>query len=87
MRMRPLDGGLEIAPGATVEMRPGGLHIMFIGVAEPFAAGEAVPVRLVFRSAGERDVTLEVSGSAAPTAHGTHHDEGHEHDGGDQHRH
>jgi periplasmic copper chaperone A len=66
MRMRPLGDGLEIAPGATVELAPGGLHIMFHGVAEPFAAGERFPARLVFQQGGERAVTFEVVGRAPP---------------------
>src|SRR5262245_49584011 len=30
MRMRPLNGGLEIKPGASVDLAPGGFHIMFM---------------------------------------------------------
>ena len=37
MRMRELEKGLEIPPGATVELKPGGFHIMFMGLKAPFA--------------------------------------------------
>eukprot|EP01034_Spumella_vulgaris_P006098 gene6098-7760_t len=30
MRMREVDGGIEIPPGATVTLKPGGYHIMFM---------------------------------------------------------
>ena len=31
MKMRPVAGGLEIKPGQTVKLKPGGYHIMFVG--------------------------------------------------------
>ncbi len=45
MVMRPVDGGLEIGPGETVELKPGGLHLMFMGVEKPFAEGQSVTRR------------------------------------------
>ena len=60
MRMRELDKGLEIAPGATVELTPGGLHIMFMGLKAPFAKDAKVPLTLVFEKAGSIDVELPV---------------------------
>ena len=32
MTMRPVEGGLEIPAGATVELKPGGTHLMFMAV-------------------------------------------------------
>ena len=32
VKMRPLDKGLEIKPGETVEMKPNGTHVMFEGL-------------------------------------------------------
>lgn len=60
MVMRPVDGGLEIAPGATVELKPGGFHLMFMSVTEPFVEGGAVPVTLEFEKAGKVEVSLPV---------------------------
>jgi copper(I)-binding protein len=60
MRMRAVAGGLSIPRGETAELQPGGLHLMFTGVTQPFVAGEAIPVRLHFERAGERDVSLPV---------------------------
>jgi copper(I)-binding protein len=60
MRMREISGGLEIAPGATVTLAPGGLHIMMMGLKAPLKQGEKVPVTLVFDKAGSIDVELDV---------------------------
>ena len=63
MTMRPVTGGLEIPAGATVELKPGGTHLMFMMVAEPFKEGGEVPVRLEFEKAGKVDLKLPVTGS------------------------
>ena len=70
MRMRELDKGLEIAPGATVELKPGGLHIMFMELKAPFAKDAKVPVTLVFEKAGSIDVEMPVQAMGAqPSRH------------------
>ena len=71
MRMRELENGLEIPPGATVKLAPGGYHLMLMQLKAPLKAGERVPVTLVFEKAGSIDVELDVQamGSTAP-AHG-----------------
>jgi copper(I)-binding protein len=60
MIMRPVEGGLEIPAGETVELKPGGLHIMFMAVSEPFNEGETVPVTLEFEKAGSVELNLPV---------------------------
>jgi len=70
MRMRELPSGLEIAPGATVTLAPGGLHLMMMGLKAPLKQGEKVPVTLVFEKAGKIDVELAVEAmGATPGAH------------------
>ena len=61
MRMRALENGLEIPPGTTVELKPGGFHIMFMALKAPFAKDTRVPVTLVFEKAGSIDVDLAVA--------------------------
>jgi len=70
MKMRHLADGIEIAPGATVELKPGGYHVMFMGVAEGFGEGETVPAVLVFDKAGEVPVDFVAGavGSKTPPA-------------------
>lgn len=62
MKMRELQDGLAIAPGETVELKPGGYHVMFMDVTEGFKEGEDVPATLVFEKAGEIEVTFKAAG-------------------------
>jgi len=68
MRMRAVDKGIEIPPGGTVELKPGGFHIMFMGLKEPFAKGAKVPLTLVFEKAGSVDTELSVEAMGAASA-------------------
>ena len=65
MRMRALDQGIEIPPGAAVELKPGGFHIMFMGLKAPFAKDTRVPVTLVLEKAGSIDVEFTVMAMGA----------------------
>jgi copper(I)-binding protein len=64
MIMRPVDGSIEIPAGATVELKPGGLHLMFMQVIEPFKEGATVPVTLEFEKAGKVEVDLPVKAAS-----------------------
>src|SRR5260370_22898581 len=70
MRMRELEKGIEIPPGATVKLKPGGFHIMFMRLNAPFAKDAKVPATLVFEKAGSIDVELLVQamGAQSPAA-------------------
>lgn len=70
MRMRQLQR-LEVPAGGEVRLGPGGNHLMFFGVQEPFTQGQSIPVQLVFEHAGTIDVTLPVR-RTAPTNHNAH---------------
>jgi len=69
MHMRELENGVALAPGQTVELKPGGFHVMFIGLKAPFVKDQRVPATLVFEKAGKVDVefTVEALGAAAPS--------------------
>lgn len=67
MRMRQLKDGLAIPAGETVELKPGGYHIMFMGLNQPLVEGETVIVTLIFEKAGEVEVPFSVR---APNAKG-----------------
>ena len=61
MRMRPMTGGLSVAPGATASIQPGaGMHLMLIGLKRPLRVGEQVPVTLDFARAGKVNVAFVV---------------------------
>lgn len=70
MRMRQVDG-IELQAGKTVELKPGGYHVMFIGLKAPLKAGDKFPVKLKFEKAGE--VTVEVKVEAPGADHGMKH--------------
>ena len=72
MRMRALEDGLAVPAGATVTLRPGGDHIMFMDLAGPLAEGDAAEVTLTFEHAGEVTLTMPVMGRDAAPAHGGH---------------
>lgn len=73
MKMRPLADGLAIPAGGSVEIRPGGHHLMFMGLKEPLRQGETRKVTLVFERAGSHTVPFAVAapGASAPPAGGT----------------
>jgi uncharacterized protein YcnI len=75
MKMREVGGGLEIKPGATVKLEPGGYHLMMLDLAAPFKQGDKVKAQLVFEKAGKVDVEFDVGGmgSSAPPAGGHAH--------------
>jgi len=66
MKMRPIPGGLEIKPGQTVELKPQGLHVMFVGLKKPLKQGDHVKVTLEFEKAGKVDVDFDVTGMGGP---------------------
>ncbi len=68
MRMREVDGGIEIPPGATVTLKPGGYHIMFMELKAPLAQGGKAPVTLVFEKAGSIDVELKIEAVGAASS-------------------
>ncbi|MFA6964254.1 copper chaperone PCu(A)C [Bosea sp. (in: a-proteobacteria)] len=73
MTMRPLDGGVEIAPGAKVEFKPGGYHIMFMELKQPLKQDERVKGTLTFEKAGTVEVEFKVEAIGARGAdHGAH---------------
>jgi len=70
MKMRPVEGGLEIKPGETVTLAPGGLHMMLVNLKRPLEPGKSVMATLKFDNAGSVDVTYPIAaiGAAAPGA-------------------
>jgi copper(I)-binding protein len=71
-KMRPLEKGLEIKPGETVELSPGGMHIMFEGLRAPLIEANRVKGTLVFEQAGTLEVeyTIEPMGTkSTPAGH------------------
>lgn len=59
-RMRPLREGVEIPAGDTIELGPGGKHLMFARLTAPVAQGESFAATLVFEKAGSVVVEFAV---------------------------
>jgi periplasmic copper chaperone A len=69
MQMRPV-AGIDIPAGQPVSLKPGGEHIMLLGLAQPLHEGQTFPLTLTFEKAGSRAVTVTVKkpGAAGPAA-------------------
>ena len=67
MRMRQVDG-VALPAGKTVELKPGGFHIMFVGLKAPLKDGDKFPMTLKFEKAGEVEVTVNVEAPKAGAA-------------------
>ncbi|MFN5164870.1 MAG: copper chaperone PCu(A)C [Pseudomonadota bacterium] len=75
MRMRAV-AGLALPAGRTVELKPGGFHVMLMDLRQPLQPGDTVPVTLLFDSGGKRDsveVKATVRAAAATAGHGHKH--------------
>jgi len=73
MKMRELENGIAIPAGETVALKPGGLHIMFMGLNQSFEEGTVVPVVLTFEKAGDVAVDLSVAKMGAKSPEGMDH--------------
>lgn len=64
MVMQELKGGLPIPAGKTVELAPGGYHMMLMELAKPLKEGTKFDVEVTFEKAGEKTVNVEVRSDA-----------------------
>ena len=63
--MRHVAGGLEIRPGEAVDLKPGGLHLMFTDLQRPLKQGEVLAGSLQFEKAGTVAVEFVVGSIGA----------------------
>ena len=64
MKMRQVKD-IPVPANGSVELKPGGLHLMFMNIKAPLAAGETVPAKLKFAKAGEVEVKMPVNPTTA----------------------
>ena len=64
MKMRPI-AGLDIPAGQPIALKPGGEHIMLIGLQQPLREGQAFTLTLNFEKAGARTVSVAVEKAGA----------------------
>jgi hypothetical protein len=67
MKMRAVPG-VELPAGKTVELKPGGYHVMLMDLKQTLAAGSMVPVTLVVEGAGGQRETIEVKAAVRPVS-------------------
>lgn len=78
MRMRPVPR-LDLAPGQSVALKPGGYHVMLIGLKKPLADGEKVPLTLLVEGRDKKVEKVEVSAEVRPLTAAAPMDEHHHH--------
>ena len=66
MKMRPLKDGLALPAGATVELKPGGYHVMLMSLKAPLKAGQTVPLTLVVEGQDGQRQSVEVNAAVRP---------------------
>ncbi|MAU96878.1 MAG: hypothetical protein CMP81_13480 [Fulvimarina sp.] len=71
MKMRQIDGGLEVPAGETVTLAPGGYHLMLMKPEKRLMEGDRVPLTLRFEKAGTVEVELAVDKPNARGPEGT----------------
>ena len=59
---------LELPAGKRVELKPGGFHVMLMGVERALKEGEVVPIVLTIEGADGKRSTVEVKASVRPLA-------------------
>lgn len=76
MVMYEMEAGMPLPAGQAVSLAPGGNHIMLLGVKEPLAAGDTVPLVLTFATAKPVEIEATVGQPALPSTdaadHSTH---------------
>jgi copper(I)-binding protein len=72
MKMRRLQSGLEIAGGQSVDLKPGGYHLMFTGLREALKDGRTIKGTLEFAKAGKVEVEFQIAPIGAQAGGGGH---------------
>jgi hypothetical protein len=60
MQMREVEGGIDVPATGTLELKPGGYHVMLIGLTQDLKPGEKFNVKLTFEKAGVKEVPVEI---------------------------
>lgn len=69
-KTRPVANGIEIKPGKTVELKPGALRIVLLGLKEPLQSGQKIKGTLMFEKAGPVDIIYNVEENAGAAVGG-----------------
>ncbi len=72
MTMRPVEGGLEVPAGGSVELKPGSYHLMFMGLTTRPVEGDTFEATLEFEKAGKVAVEFNVEAMGGAPKHEGH---------------
>ncbi len=67
MKMEKMHNGIEIPGNGEITLKPGGDHIMFMGLSQPFKLGDKISAKLTFEKAGTIDVDFSVNAMKVPS--------------------
>ncbi len=70
MRMRAVQGGLDLPAGKTVELKAGGYHVMLMDLKAPLPKDSTVPLTLVFKDAKGVESKVELKAPVSMLAPG-----------------
>lgn len=68
MKMRQVKD-ITVPAGGSVELKPGGYHLMLMNIKGPLAVGDSIPVKLKFAKAGEVEVRFPVKAMSGMSMH------------------
>jgi periplasmic copper chaperone A len=60
MKMRALPGGIDLPAGKTVELKPGGLHLMLMDLKQALPKDISIPVTLMFKDKAGKDLKMDI---------------------------
>lgn len=90
MKMREMKDGIPLPAGKTVTLKPGGLHIMLMGLKAPLKLNDTYKMTLKFKNAPEKTIKIEVNNGKVTDSHmdhGAHDHSAHDHSAHDHSAH
>ena len=78
MKMRAVKG-LDLPAGKTVELKPGGYHVMLMDLKQQMKEGDTVPLTLVVEGKDKKRSTIEVKAPVKPLATASNREAEHKH--------
>ena len=70
MRMREIEGGIQVPAGGSHVLQRGGDHVMLMGLTETLEDGMTIEVTLTFEAAGDISTTVPVDNARGQAGHG-----------------
>ena len=68
MKMRALANGLDLPAGKSIELKPGGYHVMLMDLKQQMKEGDTVPMTLVVEGKDKKRATVEVKATVKALA-------------------